>query len=1715
MPTKWGQQVIDKAASPRQDPITIDGLPMDDFVANERQANEQGATYQYNDDGTPYDPNTKDGVTPQLFEGPPEENNLYPSRIRQEIANNYAWNKGHEDAALNSDLSTTEQRAATYKQDPSVQDELVEYLHSQYSNEHLNYGVLDNMQGLPPEEQLARIDQELNRLNARKLQSRQHLLIYMHRNGMGGLPAKVAEESWMSLSVPQLQALGDQMRSQQLEQLRYEVDLLAAPLGEGFTATAGLGEVIQQDFIPLYGAITRIKTAREFLPEDVEIGKFRGLLPGEMRQVDREWFANASHEERIAYIRDIGEKLVELRTGPHAKHFTRYGIIENLMGVFTEDLLEKDLPKDTLDRWMGNLDVLLEVVYSVGLIAKSGSTLNGLFRAGNASSVRQTARAAGNHATVAGLDNQIARVAESLDVAPAELAVVDLARPPGLRDNLEVLPDGVKEVIEQSDAIRVNVLSNTDDVTGQGLTVGDRANAIAKEIKELDWGDGVHVNHRMMTVEPFENQTGFRITAVVGKTPDKGWQSFDELTKELLDLDPNLEVFEIVRRSKSGTIEPLEISAEEFARFAAKGEVPAIVEQGLAPTSASSRLFGGRRLDTIGQEELVDALKGDLPPQDVSNIVKELDRRTLGIDKADPLRSLDGDEYFLRMQQDRYWHTLDKEGFNSESFLSTGLLPRGFVAPNGKFGDDIFGAFQRVYLKEQTVLRDFDSIYKPFTSLGPSDKIVVQNIFEWAEDFAKAQADRGLARAPTYEELITQFDGLTPKQIQGYAAIREGLDLQWELFNRRLYRDFHNRGLKTARAVDPQKPNYHGTPIPREKARAGTYYDPEANELKTLEKADVEDIYNGGGDIIELDFPIDAPNGGKFNRVLVRSGDYELGDVSKTPLNYYEGYHMRFYEDPVYIVKHTEGVKINGVASKETFTEATRTAGSSPEAAAYISRYARLNPETGRYVDFKDPRITWEVKPAKNINNTEGTLFQQQALQREGRLFWDKRNTERLPDVNGNRSKVQDLARGLEKGTAMAARQVTHEDLFTTMKTAFGKEFKDLISPQDIVTKDIKTIIAELRASKAATTTPSLRKRYNRAIELAQYLRIQMGTDSAVVPLLREATISVANWVANLGIRTDIKALKKFGGWAERRGQSLDPFRFARSVAFHTFMVFRPVRQLLLQSAQISYLSALDPAYIASGRVFKDSFALKRGIKKMTTANYADGWNDTHWAKSMGLSKKEYKRLVEEFHRSGLLETVDVHAFNATANRAKNTVLRDSTIGKAWYKFRGGTQQVKQVFQNGFDMGERNNVTFTYMLALRRAMANGNFESLTKMSRQDFDKVALDASNLALAMTRPNKFGYQSGATGMTFQFLSFSHKAALGMIGQNPALKGQGLKIALSTYMLFGSNMFGGEDWAREQLAKIGISRKASHEVIPGVFLSDLLAAGIIESGFNAILQATTEEQKRLDLSFLAPGANVTQIYEAMYEAASEAPEKGFLGPFHNPASGFLKGMEFIAQTLQHNERPPQEKFLKMGDALLRNVFPGLNDANRAALAYTMGEWRDKDGDKLPGRPVLTAILARGLLGVRTEEEMAYYRLKNAAWEDRENIDNAVDVAQTYIKELFTGWAGKKYGDEYIYEQMQVLNSMYETWPEGIRQEIFKRALTEGFEGEESPIQVLAKMQAQGGTNLDVIAPWIEMQEDMSLTEKQQLLDLTQEISRGYKQADKEFADFQREVGN
>jgi hypothetical protein len=646
----------------------------------------------------------------------------------------------------------------------------------------------------------------------------------------------------------------------------------------------------------------------------------------------------------------------------------------------------------------------------------------------------------------------------------------------------------------------------------------------------------------------------------------------------------------------------------------------------------------------------------------------------------------------------------------------------------------------------------------------------------------------------------------------------------------------------------------------------------------------------------------------------------------------------------------------------------------------------------------------------------------------------------------------------------MATRQTTHEDLMKTMKGAFEKEFEDIL-PDAFATQSIGQTIKDLKSLRKNAAEEAFKQRVDQAIEFAEYIRLQQGTDEVIVPFLREQAIRVASWISRMSGRAPSLTIQnagfKFSRVLENTFQNMDPFRTMRSAAFNLWMVLRPGRQILLQGAQISFLTALDPLYVASGRVFKDGILLRRGLMKLTKSNYDDGFNSKMAAKMMGLTQNQYKRLIQEVDRSGIIDTVDVHAFAGGAHRPKKSY--DQPVLYTG-KYLGKARQAMQTY--GFDLGEQVNLANTFMVSLRRYMRENGVSDLMKLERSQWDEVAEDAMQLALGMTKPNKMWYQSGMVGTMTQFLTFSHRATLAMFGQNPALRPMdGFKIAMSGYLLFGSNMFGAGDWARSKLSAMGLDRFADKYIEGwGGTLVDLMAYGLIQNSFNAIMQATMDEFKDLDLGFLAPGVNIIQLYEELLKGVAEAPWGTALGPFGNVARGFVEGIDFLARIRQGSELSNADKAMRSADYLMRGIAPQYNDAMTSYMYYKTGTWANRSGRVLPAEfeGNWLNMMARASIGARSIEEMRFYYANNEIWENEENFRSVIKGNRDFLVKNLNLYYNGELNKDFLLNQLDMLVAWSEDWPPHLRDEILRQSLITENEDGVSPITIMAEKAKQ-----------------------------------------------------
>lgn len=1545
------------------------------------------------------------------------------------IDTSVATNRAYTETQALAQDRTMPSRVATQRKG-NVEDEAIRILADRLHEQDIEtFDALnpERLASMSMDERFAVGTDLLAKLNYNSLTSRDLALFHVYSQGGDNLMVPVEGfDQWQrqDLSRSDVSRLRQNMNEKQSKKMRQAVDAYAAT--KGFENYGDMFiQAGQQDMIPFYAAASRVGLTKKLL--EAAGGKpvegLAGFFAGEIKQETRRHLLSLPPQERYQAILSMVEVVKQMEKSPiYGPLITNYNVLEQFEGIFTEGVFLGTSDENKMDRFFSNLDVALESVFSVFILGKLASKgMRAAFSATDAVKARTIAKSAGQGGKAADMDVvlQDDSLAMGFGLKPDETVPALLPKPTPFVDDLDALPEGAKRVQVQSEGIRSEVLASTEGFTGAGLNAVDKSKQVSKNIEALDLVDDMVVHPKMSTYGRLVDDVGFEVEVVVGQTAKGGWQSIEDVIADTLRVDPNLEVYEVVRVSEFDKIESV---------FASRDELLASIPE-----------FGGK-----------------YPSNTLPN---------------PPFKQ----EFYLRAKIQKFWHTADKASLAPDTISnSPGWIPRFALPPNAKFGPDLYGNILKNYMGQQVLRRNLENLFEPYQKLGLKDKRAVDGMFEWMEDFSKDMVANGkVGYSPTMSDVIEQFGEVTEKQMKGLISMREGMDTMHDLFNRRLYRELQSRGAMTARPKVGSMPTYHGMSLEMRgggirradgRSAGNTFLDPNTGEVRTMSKKDIQDLYNDGGRVMELDVGVDTVSGKRAQADLViidRSG-YELGELSTSPLTYHPGYTFRFYDDPYYVIKKTNGATLNGVArtgDNAVHSEAIWTAGSKLEGESKIRR-----------IEFEEG-VEWEVVPMRDISQTENTLMQKQVLHREGRMFWDDRNFDRLPDVNGNRSRLMDNNKAVERGVALAASQTASEDLTKGLKKAFSAEYADLaeIRKADLAQTDLHALSKQLRAKMRNITDSKLKKRYLDAAEIVEYFRLMSGVDSSAVPVMRSAALGVTHALH----RWSGGRASNFFGRAENWFQSFNPFRMAQSAAFHAFMVTRPLRQLVLQSAQIGYLSPLAPGYVASGKLFRDSYHLRRGIAKRKIAGYSDGISVGGAAKAMGLTTKEYRLLMKEFDRSGIMALVDVHSFAGGASKFHKQALPRSGVGKIGYKARQyGRGTLDWMKKYGFDRGEGYNLSFTYALALHRQLKKGG-KSLLEWSRADWDKLRVDASDLALGMIRPNSFAYQNGAWAVTTQFMSFSHKAMLGLVGGNPAIKGlDAARVVAGTYMLYGANMFGARDFVEETLTAMGLTDQA----IPGAdgsTLVDLLSAGIVETTFNRFWDLTSSDYKDLDLEFMAPGLNFARMWDMQLGMLARQPGKVVFGPFGNVFSRVLQSFDFVSSAIAGNpDLDPADKLTYGANAIMAGTFPMYNDTMNAYIGWQADQWYRASGEALPLRPTFNGLIARGFFGARTREEIGLYRLERKIWESKEEMTEIVKANQQWYTTLINRHYNGELSYDLLRNQVHMLANMYESFPEAKRAEVLERSMVERLDnGKEPPAYLFRKLAQEHGLDPDTAA--------------------------------------------
>lgn len=1532
---------------------------------------------------------------------------LFNKKPPPPVADNIAANRAFEAASVSGDASFT-QRFEDYRLTSGgiVYDEVLSRV-MEINTESQLQNIVDNAE-IPVEKKIEAMKYEMDKLSYRQLSPFDQVLFEtMMQDGGAFVPLDRVERAYRNTPASVLRALSDNRKERQLQNMRNEVNAVAAANGWDDPVEA-VGEVILQDFVPIYNIVSRIGlTSAMAEAAGVELSWGETIFIGSARQKMRESFVNMDPDEFHEAVADMKKELSELQGNPMiAPLLTQYNVLEHWSTVFNEEVLAQGNPEDTLDTWLGNFEIALESLFGVMLLAKAGKTVKGAFRAApNAVTAAQAAVTVRNGAAYSALINMLQNeaTAAKFQLNPSDVAAAKLPKPTTFLDDVDYAPEGVQEVVAESERLR-SLLGEGGNAGDQLLDLRDKQRVVKQELDEVAAFDGATVHTPMSTIKLIEDGSGIEINAVFGATPTSGWTEFEDVLLEALHLDPELRKLEIMYVNDAGKLEKLDLTSREF-------------------------------LDMV-----------------------EVDKVSLS--KAGEI--MQGEEFFLRYKNERTWNPFDAHFYDDTPHLQSSVIPDVLLTPNAKFSDFFYGAFARGALDEQRTISILNQMAQPYQALGLKDKRLAHQMFEWAEEFGRVQL-----RNPTYAELASQFPTHSAKVMEGYVAVRNTMDTMYDMLNTRLYREFSGQGYKTVKPLDNSMPTFHGKVAASiDEVKPGEFLDPATGDLVKYSRRDLEDIFASGGTVI-YDLPISVATntpGAKVTRVVAKGNQYRVTALSERPLRYHPGYTMRFYDDPYYVVRKRKNATVDGKKDPVASAEAVRTTGTFAEGQAWVARANRAM--TRRYGEGADQ---FEVIRGSDIDQGESSLYQKQVLQQEGRLFYDDRNAIRLNNTTGNKAEIEDPAIAIERGIHMAARQLSQEDLMRSLKSAWAEQYGRLLERGKIDLNrpgvNLRQIEDELTGLINNAAGAELRRELKDAREYISYMRLMEGTNSAAVSGTRRVLLDFGQKLHQwLGMGD--KRNRFFRAWDKQSGEA-EPLRLVRSVAFNLFMKLRPLRQFIMQTMQVGFLAGLDPTYVTTGRVFKDMYALQAG----RTSLRAEGIIPTSkLAKMMGLSKAQYTKLVKEFERSGLIDSVDVHTYTGkTAVQAKPMAPPTGPVSATVYgtkKLYGG---IADGLGQGFKWGEGNNLAGTYMVALRRFMKREKVDDLLKLNREDWDQITTEASNLALAMIKPNNMKYQTGFFSMATQFLSFQHKATLAMLGQNPAMSGaDAFKLWAAGSLLYGAEFVGMGTLVGAVMAQSDLTEEGQM-VPPGESstIEDIIKWGLFETTINGIGNMTADEWHDLDLSWLSPGPNPFRIWEMTVQGLLTTPAVNMFGPAATIANRALGAAAFVNETVFPADIPTEDKFILTAKAMAEGIIPSVNDNFAAWNMARMDRMFTTMGEPLALEPTMNSILARSLFGSRTRAETNYWELTSQMWDIKDNRREFISRFRKHYQKLFTMYYTRELSPESMAQQVSIVAHLIQDVPEQYRSEIVEGIFIEKFEdGQPSIIEMVAEDLSNGILN-------------------------------------------------
>lgn len=866
----------------------------------------------------------------------------------------------------------------------------------------------------------------------------------------------------------------------------------------------------------------------------------------------------------------------------------------------------------------------------------------------------------------------------------------------------------------------------------------------------------------------------------------------------------------------------------------------------------------------------------------------------------------------------------------------------------------------------------FLEMIEPFTKASNRNKGYVVDILD---------RTRSLRDEVSVTELRDMLPpGISNKDAQeimeGVVSVRTMTDAAYVLENR-VYRD---RQLKLGRKyVRSGEFEALATPAKLEDAISmKVAYDPRTDKIVELDKETIQRLYTEGNQIAVSAHTHGASAGTQTRNILIQ-GNTTLDVMPQRVLKYDANYLTTLYKDQYFITSKRKNLILDGerLSSADIPTKVLSTAKSRKEALAAVERLRTENPNVE--IDFKHSR---DLTQAQNIEAYE-------SLRRStGGLFFSKKG-ERLTDVaTGRLAEIEDPVTSIQTQAASVSRLVEMRPVVDLMKQRFINTFPQFSQ------KGFPT-------SKNGIVNPNKIRDEN--VETAKVLwdYINMVENGNVAAQKWQSSmVGMGEWLE------DITGSAKLGSFVRTKVGMKDPLSAARGATFLATIALNPARQLLIQSQQYLFLAGLDPKYVLSGA------ANRRGTALLMSSIGDKAISEKALAKLSGMSTREFKQASQAFKESGLTEAIDSHLLGRDAMLSVQNEITRSKAGALGQIARNTvTKAIGAAKGVGFDLGERINISNTYMLAWKRYKdSHPNIDMTSKQAKFD---IAADARQLALGMTRAGAFGYQEGILSAATQFFSIQHKAFLAMLRGVPGLSHFGNKAITPQearrIMLFQTGIYGGAGMGINAVLDDGLEAAGVTDLSPTQ--RQMIHGGALDLVLNTLLSSIAEEPTDFAFSSnmsagqgFAP--NMLQYIEDMVSGDVSVLEL-MAGASANTFSRFGVAASTVGSILgAPRELDAERAKLLVND--LASITSGYRQYLNADSMTRLGQWVDKNRGVLPISATTTEAFVYGMFGISSREVETLYATFMDQKASKERLEGIAKTSYERINRIVGATAQK-----------------------------------------------------------------------------------------------------------